>query len=189
MIAQTLRSPLLRTVFSSLVCCLAAIASAAPAAADAPAPTRSAARFEVKYLTTTIDHHFMAVQMAELCPGRAVHPELLELCAQIAADQSAEIEQLQAWLLDWYGIQNEPTMKRGQARQLQKLAALSGPEFEIEFMEMMIKHHEKAVRDAEKCLDKAYHPELHEFCSHVIEEQSAEIALMESWLCIWYGLC
>lgn len=43
--------------------------------------------------------------------------------------------------------------------QIEKMAALSSKEFEIAFMEEMIRHHGQAIREAEKCLERTYHPE------------------------------
>jgi uncharacterized protein (DUF305 family) len=80
-------------------------------------------------------------------------------------------------------------MKPGDQKMLDRLASLSGAEFEIAFMEMMIKHHEKAIKEARHCLAKAAHPELREMCEDIIATQSAEIAQMEAWLCQWYGEC
>jgi uncharacterized protein (DUF305 family) len=56
-------------------------------------------------------------------------------------------------------------------------------------MEMMIQHHEQAIKSARKCLDRAYHEELLQLCENIVRTQSAEIALMEIWLCNWYGIC
>jgi uncharacterized protein (DUF305 family) len=66
---------------------------------------------------------------------------------------------------------------------------LNGAEFEIAFMEMMIKHHEKAIREGQHCGDTAYHAELRELCENIIRTQSAEITQMQTWLCQWYGEC
>jgi uncharacterized protein (DUF305 family) len=101
----------------------------------------------------------------------------------------AEIEEMQAWLQDWYGIAYEPAMKPGDEKMMERLASLSGAEFEILFMEMMIKHHEKAIKEGRHCLDKAYHAELRELCENIVRTQSAEIAQMQTWLCQWYGEC
>ena len=35
------------------------------------------------------------------------------MCQDIAANQTAEIETMQAWLQDWYGIAYEPDMQLG----------------------------------------------------------------------------
>lgn len=157
--------------------------------ADASAPTRSEAKYEVHFLKSMIDHHAMAVMMGMLCEERAVHTELRELCHDIVAAQSAEIDVMEEWLQDWYGLTHEPGMNKGQAKQMEKLAALSGAEFEIAFMTMMIRHHEKAVREGMHCLSRAYHQKLKELCAGIVESQMEEIMVMESWLCEWYEIC
>lgn len=43
-----------------------------------------------------IDHHHMAVETSEICLAKAVHAELRQMCEQIIAAQSREIEQLQS---------------------------------------------------------------------------------------------
>jgi uncharacterized protein (DUF305 family) len=157
--------------------------------ASAPAPSQSASNFEISFMTDMIDHHHMAVMMAEMCIAKAIHPELRALCENIRTAQMAEIEEMQAWLQDWYGITYEPVMKPGDGKMMERLASLSGAEFEIAFMEMMIKHHEKAIKEGRHCVDKADHTELRELCENIIRTQSAEIAQMQSWLCQWYGEC
>ena len=157
--------------------------------ASGPAPTKAQAKYEIDFLQSMIDHHMMAVMMAELCVEKAVHRELRSLCRDIIAAQSAEIEQMQGWLQEWYGITYEPRMTRTMQKEMDRLAALSGAEFEIVFMEMMVAHHEKAIREAERCVDRAYHPELEQLCEGIIATQSAEIEQMQQWLCEWYGRC
>jgi uncharacterized protein (DUF305 family) len=157
--------------------------------ASAPAPTKKQARYEVDFLTGMIDHHAMAVMMSDLCMGRAVHPELEQLCEQIKAAQTQEIQEMQSWLEDWYGISYEPQMKQGGQKKMDRLASMTGAEFEIEFMEVMIKHHEKAVKAGSQCVKKAYHPELIQMCENIVQTQTEEIMMMEEWLCDWYQIC
>lgn len=154
-----------------------------------PAPTPSAANYEIKFMENMIDHHAMAVAMGQVCLQKAVHEELRSLCQNIITSQSAQIAQMQSWLQAWYGISYQPEMKPGDQHMMDRLASLSGAEFEIAFMEMMIKHHEKAVREGRQCMAKAYHAELRALCENIVATQSAEIALMQSWLCDWYGEC
>lgn len=162
-------------------------AATAPAArADGPAPTKQQARFEADFLKGMIDHHAMAVEMAMLCEDRAVHDDLIDLCDRIIADQTAEIETMQGWLEDWYGIEYEPRMTRQMERQIEKMAGLDGAEFEVAFLEMMIRHHRAAIREGERCIDRAYHEDLVEMCEDIVEAQTAEIALMRGWLSEWY---
>lgn len=156
--------------------------------AGGPAPAKSQSRFEISFLQEMIDHHYAAVKMSELCAGRTVHPELQELCDQIKAAQTEEIAQMQSWLLDWYGITYEPELDRKTQRQLDELAAMTGEEFEIAYMTMMIGHHSMAVMMALDCLKEAYHAEMLNMCAKMLGDQGNEIALMRIWLEQWYGI-
>lgn len=69
------------------------------------------------------------------------------------------------------------------------LSRLSGADFEIAFMDMMIRHHAAAVREGEMCQARAYHAQLIDLCRNIVSTQSAEIAQMETWLCQWYRRC
>lgn len=55
-----------------------------------------------------IDHHQMALDMAADCLERAETESVLALCQDIIDAQTAEIEMMQGWLLDWYNNQYEP---------------------------------------------------------------------------------
>jgi uncharacterized protein (DUF305 family) len=166
------------------------VAAVQPARAEAPAPDPQTARYEVRFLEGMIDHHAMAVMMAEMCLHHAVHPELLAMCENIMTTQSQEIAVMQSWLQDWYGMAYEPQMPPGHHQSMhQRVMRMSPQEFEIWFMRTMIRHHEGAIREAEVCLDRADHPELLSLCQNIIVTQRAEIQQMQAWLCDWYGLC
>lgn len=163
--------------------------SAVPASAGGPAPDERTADYETDFMKGMIDHHQMAIEMSEICLEKAVHQELRRKCEDIIGAQSAERNQMQSWLDDWYGIEYAPQMTAGEERKLDKLSSMNGADFEIAFMRSMIRHHSKAIREAETCLDRAYHEELRDLCSNIIETQSAEIELFERWLCDWYRRC
>jgi uncharacterized protein (DUF305 family) len=165
-----------------------ALAVSVPALADRPAPTPAAAHFEVKFMTDMIDHHMMAVMMSQHCVEKAVREELRTMCQEIIAAQTKEIQQMQTWLKDWYGISYEPDDMQ-MTGQMKKLMAMSGATFEIEFMQMMIKHHFQAIKEAQQCQRKAYHPELLQLCQNIESTQAREIQQMQTWLCAWYGIC
>lgn len=157
-----------------------------PAIADSPAPTQQQQRFEIRFMEQMIDHHTMAIMMAQMCVEKAQTPELVQTCQNIIATQSAEVEQMQSWLSDWYGISYSPKPSNAGMRKLMKL---SGAEFEIEFMQEMIEHHADAIREGTECLTRAYHQELRDLCQNIIITQSQEINTMRTWLCEWYGVC
>jgi hypothetical protein len=156
--------------------------------ADAPAPQMGTAQYEERFLTGMIDHHAMAVMTSELCLQKAEHSELLSLCASIQQTQAAEIEEMQSWLTDWYGVSYDPQMRPRMERQIEMLGELSGEQFDIEFMTMMIDHHRDAVERGETCLERAFHDSLEGLCADIIDTQSEEIDLMTVWLCEWYSV-
>jgi uncharacterized protein (DUF305 family) len=147
-----------------------------------PASDPATANFEVTFMTGMIDHHEMAIEMAEICAVKAVDEQLRTLCQSILTTQSREIDMMQSWLEQWHAVTYQPMMKPGGQRMLERLTSLGGAAFEIEFIEMMIEHDEQAVTEARRCLDSADHTDLRILCENIIATQSAEIAMMERWL-------
>jgi uncharacterized protein (DUF305 family) len=176
-----------RRLFTAALIIGALYAGAAPAKADALAPDKKTAKYEIDFMTGMIDHHAMAVMMAEMCVAKATHEELRTLCQNIITTQTQEIQMMQSWLQSWYGISYEPRVKDGG--QMEKLSSLYGAEFEIEFMRMMIRHHLGAIKEASACVERVYHEELRTLCENIITAQAAEIEQMRTWLCRWYGVC
>src|SRR3990172_5226968 len=75
--------------------------------ADAQVEGR-AGRAEVRFLEGMIDHHQMALDMANDCLAKATTESVTALCQNIIDAQSAEIALIQGWLLDWYNIDYSP---------------------------------------------------------------------------------
>ena len=66
------------------------------------------------FLRMMIPHHQLAIEMAEDALENAEHQELKGLARQIIKDQSAEIEEMEGYLKDWYGEDST----RGTARSM-----------------------------------------------------------------------
>ena len=162
------------------------VATATPALADAPAQSEQAASYEVDFLKNMIDHHTMAVMMAQTCLDKAVHPELAALCQSIIESQSAQIDDMQSWLQQWYGISYEPQLSAGQMQSMQRMENFTGAQYEIRFMQSMIRHHWAAVRESGTCLENAEHSELLGLCQTIRQTQLDEIGQMQAWLEQWY---
>jgi hypothetical protein len=79
----------------------------ASALADGPTEGR-AGRAELRYMEGMIDHHQMAVDMANDCLVKVSSEELKTICQNVIDAQTAEIAQLQDWLLSWYNVQYAP---------------------------------------------------------------------------------
>ncbi len=82
------------------------VAEAAYSPMMRPVEGLSADRADRSYLEDMIMHHRMAVMMADgLLKARfTVRPELADFARGIIKAQNAEIERMEAWLKDWYGL-------------------------------------------------------------------------------------
>jgi uncharacterized protein (DUF305 family) len=83
-------------------------AFAAPAAlADGPSEARIG-RAEIRFMQGMIDHHQMALDMANDCLAKAITESVQTMCQNVIDEQSAEISTMQTWLQAWYGITYTP---------------------------------------------------------------------------------
>ncbi len=154
---------------------------------------------DVRYMQDMIHHHQQAVEMVKLVKGRTTRQELLDIAERITASQADEIKFMQTWLRERGEAAPDPSAGHGAhdhaamadmagmatREQMIALAAAKGPEFERQFLERMIAHHEGAVTMTENLLKQpgsAYDPVLENFTSEVTTEQRAEINRMTGLL-------
>ncbi|HET8986802.1 MAG TPA: DUF305 domain-containing protein, partial [Trueperaceae bacterium] len=81
---------------------------------------------------------------------------------------------------------NQGAMKHGSHSPMPGLESLSGEEFEVAFMSMMIAHHESAVAMADWVLERGDDPDVMAAAQAVKDAQGPEIEQMTSWLREWY---
>ncbi len=151
---------------------------------------------DVTFMQDMIPHHQQAVDMAALVEERTNREEIIDLAGRIDATQADEIAFMQDWLRE--RGQTVPDPKADHAmhtghdmagmatpEQMAALAAASGTAFDRLFLELMIEHHNGAVRMAEELLEKrgsAYDPVLFEFVNDVINDQTSEVERMDALL-------
>ncbi len=74
----------------------------------------------------------------------------------------------------------------GRGRMGTDLSALqNATDFDREFIEQMIPHHQMAVRMASMVLNSSQHPEIRNLAQSIINSQTAEIEQMEQWYRSW----
>lgn len=178
-----------RYLLSLLFVLTVTFSSVQPVSASGPAPTRSQARFEVRFMKDMINHHAGGVEMAQLCVERAIHGPLRALCRGIITEQTHDIELMQSWLQTWYTISHIPRVESQSRKMINELKRLEREEFEIRFMQLMIRHHKMAIQMSERCLDRAHHENLLGLCKKTIKMSMEEIEQMQTWLCEWYQRC
>ena len=151
---------------------------------------------DVRFVHDMIPHHHQALEMAALVADRTNRKELIDVAGRINASQGDEIAFMQQWLRDRGQHVPEPAAHdamhtshkmAGMAtpEQMAELAESDGAAFDRLFLELMIPHHEGAVKMVGELLDQpgsAYDPVLFEFTSEVTNGQTAEIERMNALL-------
>ena len=151
---------------------------------------------DVRFMQDMIPHHHQALEMAALAPDRTNQPDLLEAARRIAASQADEIRFMQSWLRERgrqvpdpaaHGAMHTDHRMAGMAspEQMAQLAAANGTDFDRLFLELMVRHHEGAVKMVRNLLKQegtAFDPMLFEFTTDVTNDQWAEIEKMNALL-------
>jgi uncharacterized protein (DUF305 family) len=75
--------------------------------ADGPVEGRPG-RTELRFLEGMMDHHQMAVDMANDCLAKATTESVRTTCQNIIDAQTAEIATMREWLMSWYNVSYAP---------------------------------------------------------------------------------
>ena len=76
-------------------------------------------------------------------------------------------------------------MMEGMTGDTSELAAVSSADFDREFIEQMIPHHEMAIMMAGMLQASTERAEMKQLADNIIASQSREIEMMRSWLTAW----
>ncbi len=159
-----------------------------PGAADAP--------YDLQFIDTMIAHHEGAVEMAKLGETHGSDEQLKKLAKAMAEAQEREITQMKRWRSDWFkdakpAINMDfPGMREGMnGMDMKKLGELKGTDFDKEFINQMIPHHEGAIKMSEDLIgqtgNKAAKPELKKLAETILKDQKDEIEYMKKLLDGW----
>lgn len=142
-------------------------------------------RSEYTFLVRMIAHHQEAIAAAgEL--SRSDRPEMHALGRSIVEGQTAQVEQMQGWLDEWYPNRPTTTAYRPMMRDL---TGLSGDELDQAFLEDMIWHHMSAVMMSQHLVARglAEHGAVEDLARSISASQRSEIVSMRRWLWQWFG--
>ncbi len=165
----------------------------------------TANRADRAFVQQMIPHHMMAVQMAQTAEQHASHPRIKTLAASIISAQDAEIAQMKPIAKRLgvtpatmpSGAQTNPQMmsdahslgiamnEMGMSMNMTSLATMRP--FDRAFIDMMIPHHQGAVRMARAELAKGKNPQLRAIATRIVHAQDQEIGEMNQWRTQWYG--
>jgi uncharacterized protein (DUF305 family) len=150
-------------------------------------------------------HHLQGVEMANLALERSADPEVRQLAFDISATQTNQTGRMQGWLSLW-GV--PPTGGEAMAwmagddgghsghsmpvdglmpgmateEELAELRGLTGGEFDVQFLRLMIRHHQGGFEMAEYAAQHADVPAVATLARTIAETQSAETQTMVAML-------
>jgi uncharacterized protein (DUF305 family) len=159
--------------------------------------------FDLMYIDMMILHHGSVVALANVALPELTDPQLQEMAGNIISAQSEEITQLTEWRTEWYGSAEPMPMDEAMMDQMMVMmpgmgdatdmmnqmdadyqvstfCAASDPD--LAFIELVIPHHQMAIDSSVKAVEQSAHPELAEFAAKVIDDQQAEIDLLNEIL-------
>jgi uncharacterized protein (DUF305 family) len=180
----------------------------APADATAATPKPMRQMHDRHFIEMMIPHHEGAIAMAQLAPSQAKHPEIKQLAALMIKAQTSEIGQMRTWYKTWYntdvpvvsatmmkrhsdmmGMHQGPRMKgmhqSGMSMKIDLEALKNSSDFDREFIQQMIPHHQMAVHMAQMLLKHTTRPEMRDLAASIIKSQTAEITQMQQWEQTW----
>ncbi|MBE9126120.1 MULTISPECIES: DUF305 domain-containing protein [unclassified Coleofasciculus] len=142
---------------------------------------------EFEFFSLMIPHHKEAIDTAQLVLERSDRPEMRAFAQNIINVQSAELEQMQSWLDQWYLGQESSLTYTPMMRDLSQLQR---DELDQAFLEDMIMHHMGAVMMSRMLVNHnlVEHEPVRPFAQHIATTQRDEIWQMRSWLKDWFGV-
>jgi len=145
-------------------------------------------------------HHAQAVEMGMLAHTMGSTPGIRTLGGDIAMTQQAQIGMMDAWLVDW-GLSNnsdDPPMSwipdgaemmngnlmPGMAtrEEIKQLEGKQGQEFDILFLQYMLRHHLGGIHMARAVLEADPEPEVRSLAETMIKNQTGEVDVFKKML-------
>lgn len=161
---------------------------------DDDGASTDAAQTDGAFIAEMIPHHESAVEMAEVALERSQRPVIKELARAIVSTQTEEIRDLEAihrrlfgdeMTKDDYGTLGIPEHQMGMDGEMSMLE--TAQPFDRAFIDMMVPHHQGAIRMARIELARGEDGELKQTAEAIIAAQSREIKNMNRWRAGWYG--
>ncbi|GAC1373363.1 MAG: hypothetical protein NVSMB39_7740 [Candidatus Saccharimonadales bacterium] len=148
---------------------------------DNQAKAAAATAAEQQFMQQMTAQHLDAIQMAQTAGGKAKNRQVKAIAAGIVAVQNKEVADMKSWYSQWFG-RDMPAMAAmpgmiNDGMDMGKLSTAS--DYDLEFVNQMIPHHQQAVEMAKKVLPQAKHPELKQLAGDVISTQTMEIQEMQ----------
>jgi uncharacterized protein (DUF305 family) len=149
-------------------------------------------------------HHLQGVEMANMVADRSSDQEVRQIAFDISATQTNQAGRMQGWLAMWgvpqsggdtmawmseggghgHDMTGDGGLMPGMATEdeLANLRELRGNAFDVEFLRLMIRHHQGGFEMAESAVEHAGVPAVRDLAQAIAKAQSAETRTMASML-------
>ena len=164
-------------------------------------PTPAADSVDAGFARDMSTHHLQGVEMANLALGRTTDPQIRSLAFDISATQTNQVGRMQGWLslwglppsggeqMAWMGGSGHDHMAAGglmpgmaTEQELAELQSLSGTQFDVRFLQLMIRHHQGGREMAEYAAQHAELAPVRSLARSIAETQTAETTTMAAML-------
>jgi uncharacterized protein (DUF305 family) len=155
-------------------------------------------------------HHLQGIEMANLAPDRSQDPVIRSLAFDISATQTNQVGRMQGWLalwglpntsgrspMSWMGGMPASADMGGMAMgtgpgalmpgmatdaEMATLRSLTGRAWDVEFLRLMIRHHQGGLKMALYAAQHAQEPAVRTLAESMAETQTAEVHTMAQLL-------
>jgi uncharacterized protein (DUF305 family) len=147
---------------------------------------------DVEFMQGMIAHHAQAIHMSRMAEAHKANPRVIRLAVKIDQSQVAEIRIMQDWLRNngqhapdtssWRTMTMPGMLTQAQLEQLDRA---TGVAFDRAFLDLMIQHHEGALKMVEnlfKAPRGGQEVDVGVFANDVVTVQTAEIGIMRRLL-------
>ncbi len=161
-------------------------------------PVAQMSNIDRHFIEQMIPHHEGAIEMANLALQKASHQEIKNLSVSIITSQTAEIIKMREWYKDWFGKELTPEKNLGLGMMSNGAMGMrmhdsddnfedlkKSENFDKEFIEEMIPHHQMAVMMASMLQNSTQRDEMKKLAKDIISSQSKEIGEMKKWYVAW----
>jgi uncharacterized protein (DUF305 family) len=177
---------------------------------DAAPATPGAGSVEVGFAQDMSTHHLQAVTMASWARDHSTDPEVRQLAFDIESSQTEQVGRMKGWLMLWDQPEQAPgaymtwmTEPMGHAgmqmptsspangapmpgmatdAEIAKLRSLTGRAMDVDFLQLMLRHHQGGTAMAEYAQDHTSMPAVKALCRSILVSQGAEINQMKLML-------
>jgi putative membrane protein len=127
----------------------------------------SSAKDSSKFATNAAQGGMAEVELGRLATQRAGDPSVREFGARMVADHSRANSELKS-IASQKGIKLPADLSSEQKSEMDKLAKMSGAEFDKEYMSTMLKDHQTDVKDFQTQSESGNDPEIKAFAGKTL---------------------